>query len=115
PRRHSMRRQLSCLVLLLGSLALTQQAHADGHGHSRDQWVAGAIAGAVVGGVLAGSRGGPVYHAPPPPVYYAPPPVYYAPQPVYYPAYAPPRHHHRHDHGHRHGHGHRHHHDRGRW
>ena len=38
-------------------------------------FLGGLAAGAIVGGIVAGSAG-PVYAAPPPPVYYAPAPVY---------------------------------------
>ncbi len=40
--------------------------------------IAAGVAGGILGGVLLGGAlaGGPVYAAPPPPVYYAPAPVY---------------------------------------
>ncbi|MCQ4269775.1 MULTISPECIES: hypothetical protein [Pseudomonas] len=85
------------VALLVGSLVLSGQAAA--HGHGSDNAVMGAVVGAVVGGVFVASQRPPervyVQAAPPPVTYYPaqpayyppPPPVYYQPVPVYYQAY----------------------------
>ncbi len=83
------------VALLVGSLVLSGQAAARGHG--ADNAVLGAVVGAVVGGVFVASQrapervyvqSAPIASYPPQPVYYPPPqPVYYQPAPVYYQAY----------------------------
>ena len=55
-----------------GVMSMSTAAKADGGR------IAAGVAGGILGGVLLGGAlaGGPVYAAPPPPVYYAPAPVY---------------------------------------
>ncbi|KAF0865697.1 hypothetical protein [Pseudomonas sp. LD120] len=105
------------IALLIGALAVADQASAHGGG-----WAGPAALGAVVGAAVVGSvianQSRPVYvqqpvYVQPAPVYAAPPPVYYQPapvyvqQPVYYrPApvyYGPPPGYYGRPHHHRHG------------
>lgn len=71
-----MRKMIAILVAIAivagGTLSIVPAAKADGGR------IAAGVAGGILGGVLLGGAlaGGPVYAAPPPPVYYAPAPVY---------------------------------------
>jgi hypothetical protein len=82
------------VALLVGSLVLSGEAAARGHGS--DKAILGAVVGAVVGGAIVASQRAPerVYvQAPAPVAYYQaqpayyPAPVYYQQVPVYYQAY----------------------------